>query len=137
MAITKNTNAKVVKTTPKKAEPEKVKQEEPEQKLVAEKLSRNELAERVREKVMGTGLAISEKVAQVAIVAYEEVIMEALADGKQVPLSGFGIFSVAYREAATRPNPQKPGETVQVPAHWVPKFKVGSRFKKAVNQTEE
>lgn len=124
MPITKNASKKVVtKLAPKEEAPPKV---------VVEKLSRGELAELVREKVMGVGFAISEKVAQVAVVAFEEVIMEALVEGKQVSLPGFGSFSVVHRTAATRPNPQKPGELVEVPAHNAPKFKAGSRFKEVV-----
>ena len=99
----------------------------------APRLTRKDLAQGLREKVMASGLAVSPKVAEVMSVAFEEVVTEALAAGMVVPLAGFGVFSVVAREATTRPNPQKPGEKINVPAHNVPKFKAGAKLKAALN----
>lgn len=101
------------------------------------RVSRKDIAAAIRDKVMASGLAISAKVAEVVSVAYEEVITEALAAGKVVPLTGFGQFSVVHREEQVRPNPQKPGEKVTVPAHNAPKFKAGAKLKAAVNGGSE
>lgn len=102
-----------------------------------EKISRKEIAAAIRAKVMATGMAISPKVAEVVSVAYEEVVQEALVAGKQVVLIGFGVFSTSARPASIRPNPQKPGTTVNVPACRVAKFKVGSGLKKAINDGKD
>lgn len=96
-------------------------------------LGRKDIAAAIRSKVMASGMAISEKVAEVATVAYEEVLLETLAAGNKVALTGFGTFSVVHREAREATNPQKPGEKIHVAACDVPKFKAGSKLKAAVN----
>lgn len=101
------------------------------------KVGRKELAEAIRAIVAHTGMAISSKVAGVAVVAYEQAIQEALASGAQVTLPGFGVFSSVPKAEQKRPNPQKPGEFVIVKAHNAPKFKIGSKLKAAVNVGNE
>ncbi len=146
MAITKNTakaaETKVEKTIKPAAKTEKVSAAkkaapvaavEEVAEVASVKLSRKDIAAGIRDKVIASGMAISPKVAEVAAVAYEEVITEALAAGMTVPLTGFGVFSVVHREEQVRPNPQKPGEKVTVPAHNAPKFKAGAKLKQAVN----
>lgn len=96
-------------------------------------IGRKDIAARIREKVIATGAAISPKVAETVAVAYEEVVAEALAAGEKITLPGFGVFSVVAKDEQERPNPQKPGEKVVIPAHNAPKFKVGSKLKQAVN----
>ena len=123
--------ATIKKSTAAKKAP--VKQETPTPKEAPIKIGRKEMAEAIREKVKEAGLAIPPGVALAAVVAYEEAIMDALAQGLQVNLVGFGAFMALDRAEATRPNPQKPGETVVVPAHKAAKFKVGARLKKAIN----
>ncbi|OOR61478.1 DNA-binding protein [Bacillus mycoides] len=59
-------------------------------------------------------------------------IQEALQNGDNVQLIGFGSFEV--RERATREgrNPQT-GESITIPARKVPAFKAGKALKEAVN----
>lgn len=130
-APAKSAAAKVVKVEEVKAAPAV----ETLEKAVV--ISRKDIAAALRGKVSAAGMAISQKVAEVVSVAYEEVISEALAEGSKVSLPGFGVFSVVHREESERPNPQKPGEKVVVPAHNAPKFKPGSKLKAAVNGGEE
>lgn len=47
-----------------------------------------------------------------------------------VRIVGFGSFSAKKRNARTGRNPQT-GETMKIPAAWVPKFKAGSALKEA------
>ncbi len=54
-------------------------------------------------------------------------------DGK-VQLIGFGTFEVKSRKARTGRNPQKPGETIKIPASKAPVFRAGKAFKDAVNK---
>ena len=75
--------------------------------------------------------------AQLAIEAFEQVIADALAEGYEVNLAGFGKFSSVHRDESERPNPAKKGEKVTVPAHNAPKFKPSTALKKALNGGEE
>ncbi|MBT8121919.1 MAG: HU family DNA-binding protein [Gammaproteobacteria bacterium] len=59
-------------------------------------------------------------------------IVNALSEGDQVALSGFGTFSVRARAARAGRNPQT-GETIQIKASNSPGFKAGKAFKDAVN----
>lgn len=58
-------------------------------------------------------------------------IATSLAKGDDVSVAGFGIFSAKMRAARTARNPRT-GETIQVPAMRVPKFKAGKALKEAV-----
>lgn len=127
------TSAKVADKAPAKTAKAAPAPVVPETKPVVERIGRKDIAAALRLKVFAANAAISPKVAEICAVAYEEVITEALKAGKQVALPGFGIFSSVAKPAAIRPNPQKPGETINVPAHNAPKFKVGSKLKAAVN----
>ncbi|MNT40351.1 DNA-binding protein HU-alpha [compost metagenome] len=57
-----------------------------------------------------------------------EVIMEALRDGEEVKLVGFGTFSKTTRKSRTGRNP-KTGATVKIPSTHVPRFKPGKDLK--------
>lgn len=57
---------------------------------------------------------------------------KALKKGEKVQLQGIGIFTKAKRSARVGRNPQT-GETIQVPAQNVVKFKSSSLLKKALN----
>jgi DNA-binding protein HU-beta len=67
-----------------------------------------------------------------AIDATMVAITETLADGGSVSLIGFGTFSVSDRAARTGRNPRT-GETIQIKAAKLPKFKAGKALKDAVN----
>ena len=64
-----------------------------------------------------------------AVVA---AISEALANGEEVKISGFGTFSVAERAAREGRNPMT-GETIQIAASKSPKFKAAKALKDVVN----
>lgn len=59
-------------------------------------------------------------------------IQEALMEGEEVRLPGFGNFKVADRKATTARNPRT-GETVNVPASRVAKFAPAKGLKDALN----
>ena len=59
-------------------------------------------------------------------------ITESLSNGDEVRLVGFGTFSVSHRKATTGRNPRT-GESIQIKATKVPKFKSGKALKTAVN----
>jgi len=67
-----------------------------------------------------------------AVEAVLDNIADALKNGDQVTLSGFGTFSVTARAARTGRNPRT-GESINIPASKNPKFKAGKGLKDAVN----
>jgi DNA-binding protein HU-beta len=61
-----------------------------------------------------------------------QAIQSALSKGEEVRVVGFGTFTVAQREASTGRNPRT-GETINIPASKMPKFKPGKALKDALN----
>ena len=60
------------------------------------------------------------------------IIGEALADGEDVRLPGFGTFGTRSRPARTGRNPRT-GEAASIPATTSPTFKAGKTLKDTVN----
>lgn len=67
-----------------------------------------------------------------ALNAVLDGITDSLKGGDKVTLIGFGTFSVSHREARSGRNPQT-GETIQIAAKNVVKFKPGKEISDAVN----
>jgi DNA-binding protein HU-beta len=67
-----------------------------------------------------------------ALDAFIEAVGDALKNGDQVTLVGFGTFLVREREARTGRNPRS-GETIKIAASRLPSFKAGKGLKDAVN----
>lgn len=84
------------------------------------------LAEMLQQKV-GLSKADSEK----AMEAVVGTITETLKGGGQVSIAGLGIFEAKERAARKARNPRT-GESVDVPAMRVPKFRAGKALKDAV-----
>lgn len=59
-------------------------------------------------------------------------IIDALSDGDEVAISGFGKFSVTERAAREGRNPLT-GEAISIEAKKAPKFKPSSNLKAAIN----
>jgi len=81
---------------------------------------------------MAEAADISKAAAARALDGMVGAITEALKDGDQVSLIGFGTFSVRDRAARTGRNPQT-GETINIAASKNPAFKAGKALKDAVN----
>ncbi|WNO10911.1 HU family DNA-binding protein [Teredinibacter sp. KSP-S5-2] len=75
---------------------------------------------------------ISKAAAGRALDAMTDAIANALKEGDQVALVGFGTFLVKERAARTGRNPQT-GEPIQIAAAKIPSFKAGKALKDAVN----
>jgi DNA-binding protein HU-beta len=56
-------------------------------------------------------------------------VTQTLKSGKKVAITGLGVFSVRERKARTARNP-KTGETIQVPAKKVVRFRASSELRK-------
>lgn len=70
--------------------------------------------------------------AERAVEGLLKTIERTLANGEKVSITGFGTFEAVQKKATTARNPRT-GETVQVPAKTVPKFKAGKQLKEIVN----
>jgi len=58
-----------------------------------------------------------------------DIIQNALADGRNVELRNFGVLEVQTRKSRVGRNPNKPENTVVIPARAVVKFKAGKILK--------
>ena len=67
-----------------------------------------------------------------ALDAMTSAVAGELASGGSCALVGFGTFSVSHRAARAGRNPAT-GETIQIKASNVPKFKAGKALKDACN----
>jgi DNA-binding protein HU-beta len=67
-----------------------------------------------------------------AIDATVAAITNTLSKGESLSLIGFGTFSISHRAARAGRNPRT-GETIQIKAAKLPKFKAGKALKDAVN----
>lgn len=76
--------------------------------------------------------ALSKNDAARAVETVFDLITEALKQGDEVRLTGFGTFLVSTRAASEGRNPQT-GEKIQIPSSKSPKFKAGKQLKDAVN----
>ena len=77
-------------------------------------------------------LGLNKAVAKEAVDGVFEAIGEALANGEEVRLAGFGTFAARSRAARTGRNPQT-GEVLSIPASKTPSFKAGKALRDAVN----
>jgi len=89
-------------------------------------MNKSELINAVAEKT-----SLSKKDSEAALTAALDAIAEALADGDEVRLVGFGSFEVKKREARIGRNP-KTKEAIQIAATKVPAFKPGKALKDMV-----
>ncbi len=76
---------------------------------------------------------LDNKSAEKALKATIDTIINAVAEGDKIQLTGFGTFEQRTRRARTGCNP-KTGETIEIPASKVPAFKPGKGFKDIVNK---
>ena len=65
------------------------------------------------------------------VEAMLDVIVDAMADGDDVKLTGFGNFTVVDKPERIARNPQNGSELV-IPAHKAPKFKFSNAVKSVV-----
>lgn len=82
------------------------------------------------EKVHGTLGGTKTQSEQVVDMVFDS-ITDGLKRGEETSIAGFGIFSVKHRAARQARNPRT-GQTVNVPATKVPKFRPSKALKDAV-----
>ncbi|MBP9778351.1 MAG: HU family DNA-binding protein [Rickettsiaceae bacterium] len=76
---------------------------------------------------------ITQKAAHDVIDTFTSSIIDAIGQGKEISLIGFGNFSIGKIPARTGRNPRT-GAALKIAAYNQPKFKVGQKLKDAVNQ---
>ena len=69
--------------------------------------------------------------AERAVETVISCIVDSLKSGTEVSIAGLGIFSAKMRNARTARNPRT-GESIEVPAMRVPKFRAAKALKDAV-----
>lgn len=74
---------------------------------------------------------LSKTSSTLALEAMIQSIQKTLKDGKDVRLSGFGIFDVAHRPERDGRNPRT-GVTIKLAASKLPKFRAGKALKEAI-----
>ena len=93
-------------------------------------MNRKELVQRIFEKVNDEGLR--KKDVEVVLRKFEEAVKEALADGDEIRLVGFGTFKVIKKKEKVGRNPQT-GERIRIPAMKAVKFVMGKEMKRLLN----
>ena len=81
---------------------------------------------------MAEDAGISKVQAEKALGAFTGAVTATLKTGSKISLVGFGTFDVSARAARTARNPRT-GDTIQVAAMKVPRFKAGKGLKDSVN----
>ena len=76
---------------------------------------------------------LSKKDVEAVLKSFIDVVSEELKKGEKVQLVGFGTFEVSERAAREGRNPQT-GESIAVPAKYIPKAKFSSTFKREINE---
>jgi DNA-binding protein HU-beta len=89
-------------------------------------MNKAEIIDKVHDVVGGTR-ADAERSVETVISS----IVGTLKDGNEVSIAGLGIFSAKMRNARQGRNPRT-GETIQIPAMRVPKFRAAKALKDAV-----
>jgi DNA-binding protein HU-beta len=69
--------------------------------------------------------------AERAVETVIDSVVNSLKDGNEVSVAGLGIFSAKMRNARTGRNPRT-GESIEIPAMRVPKFRASKALKDAV-----
>jgi len=72
------------------------------------------------------------KDAELAVKLILSAMCDELTKGRRIEIRGFGSFGLNYRPPRTGRNP-KSGETVKVPAKYVPHFKAGKELRVRAN----
>ena len=76
-------------------------------------------------------LGITKSDAEKAVETVLSCVVDSLVAGQEVSIAGLGIFSAKMRNARTARNPRT-GESIEVPAMRVPKFRAAKALKDAV-----
>ncbi|MBO9428004.1 HU family DNA-binding protein [Sulfitobacter sp. R18_1] len=92
---------------------------------------KSELVSRIAEE-----FALSRKVSERAVSQIFDEIIEQMASGGRVEIRDFGVFGTSEYDSSVGRNPRT-GESVELPARTLPRFKAGRGLSKRLNQDFE
>ncbi|MFP4686685.1 MAG: HU family DNA-binding protein [bacterium] len=93
-------------------------------------LNKSEITEQLAER-----MDLSQRQSQAIIDELLSIITESLTeDGQKVTLHGFGTFDISERKARQGVDPRDHQKKITIPAHTVPRFRPGSKLKRAVKE---
>jgi nucleoid DNA-binding protein len=98
--------------------------------LIYKLMNKTDIIDVVAKKAGMTKVAVAE-----TLDAFQESIMEALAKGTNVTMTGFVTFKVKHRAARSGRNPQT-GKPIQIPASHVVTFSAGKTLKEFVKNSK-
>lgn len=81
-------------------------------------------------------LTLTPKDVELTVSLILDSLASALARGDRIEIRGFGSFALSYQASRLSRNP-KSGEPVQVPAKYLPHFKVGKELRERVDYPDE
>lgn len=76
------------------------------------------------------------EVAEVVQKTFDTIINE-LGTGRSLEFRNFGVFELNQRKPRVGRNPNRPEETVTIPARTVVKFKPGKKLQEMIEQLDE
>lgn len=92
-------------------------------------MNKSDLARRIAER-----RGIHQRKADAIVNAVFETMAKALERKERIEIRGFGSFISKHYKAYVGRNP-KTGEQIEVPAKWMPYFKVGKDLKRKINES--
>jgi DNA-binding protein HU-beta len=81
---------------------------------------------------IATATGLTKVETEAVVDGFISTVINALRDGRNIEIRGFGSFKVKKRKGRIARNPRT-GEQVMVNEHWVPLFKVSKEVKVIVN----
>lgn len=91
-------------------------------------MNKQDLVDRVAESV-----GLSKRDTKIVVNSVIENIVDGLVEDGRVTLVGFGTFSIGERKARMARNPRT-GDSIEVPAKTVAKFKPSQQLKSIINE---
>lgn len=93
-------------------------------------MTKADLVERASQQI---GPGVTKRDTALVVDAFLDAVKQALAEGKNIEIRGFGSFKVQERKPRTARNPRT-GEAVPLDRRFVPSFKVSKELKAVVEQ---
>ena len=96
-------------------------------------MTKADLVVRVHEAI---GPGVTKKDCAALVDGFLNAIKQAMVDGENIEIRGFGSFSINHRPPRMGRNPRS-GESVAIPSKRVPHFKPGKALREAVDKRTE
>jgi len=81
---------------------------------------------------IATATGLTKVETEAVVDGFIKTVIDAMQNGKNIEIRGFGSFKVKKRKGRVARNPRT-GDQVMVGEHWVPLFKVSKEVKVSVN----